>query len=144
MAGEPRELPELSEPEEPVNHCLHPLHPTGWAGDHSGCSGLPARSLQRVPELPKPNSALNKDSKQDPQGSITGPWPSHLQPLPLSGPEPGCLRHPLGSYMPVKATWLPQSTQRPLLYHAIFSNRERQPFCVIHINKHRKSSKVKR
>lgn len=113
-------------------------------GRHSGCSGLSVRSLQRVPELPTPNSALNKDSKQDPQGSIAGPWPSHLQPLQLSGPEPGCLRHPLGSYQPVKATRLPQSTQRPLLYHAIFSHRESQPFCVIQIIKHRKSSRVKR
>lgn len=112
---------------EPVNHCLHPLHPTGWVGDHSRCSGSPARSLQCVLDTsPKANSALMKGSKQGPQGSITGPWPSHRQPLQLSSPRPGCLKHPLAPTSLSKPHGS-QSTQRPLLYHTTFSSRERQP-----------------
>lgn len=72
-------------------HSLCPLYPHRWVGALSGCSGLPARSLQRVPRhIPGAHLGPEQRSKRDQPGSTTRTWPLHpelLQVLQASDPE---------------------------------------------------------
>lgn len=71
-------------------------------------------------------------------------WAPHREPLGSADQGSGCSSHPVGSYRPGHTACTHSRTRGRLLYKLAFQGGERERFCLIRINKRRKSNKMKR